>query len=215
MRCVICLTRHRDPIPLCHHCRSLLPLCDWTPDANIRAPFAYEFPLTVWIHQFKFQGQPGMATWLGRLLATYAPPHSTTDAVIPVPMHPARLRERGFNQSTLLAKQYARLAGVPFYDLLVKNKVTTRQRGLDRWERRRNLVGSFSLSADAGDITGKHIVVIDDVVTTGSTGNAVSGLLYSAGASSVTLTTLACAMPRDDTTAAECTDADAIAAATR
>jgi ComF family protein len=221
MRCVICLVRQPTRIPLCACCRSRLPKPEEPPRNSVgaglpsrhengeapppgetvtnepfallstTAPFAYEFPLTTWIHQLKFQGQPGMATWLARLLVEHAPPPVFADMVVPVPMHPSRIRERGFNQSILLARHYARLAGLPFADALVKNRVTTRQRGLDQWERRRNLSDSFSLSKDAPCVAGRHIVVVDDVVTTGSTGHEIALLLRKSGAASVSMRALA------------------------
>jgi competence protein ComFC len=200
MRCCICLTACKGHIPLCGICKTLLPRApqEGLPEhkhlTGVFAPFRYEFPLTSWIHQFKLNGLPGMATWLARLLVETPIPENTGSLIVPVPIHESRQRERGFNQSTLVARQYARLAGKPFADVLQKIHPTSSQRGLDRWQRKRNLTGSFSVTKQPS-VDAEHILLIDDVVTTGSTGEELASVLRAAGASSVSLLALARALP--------------------
>jgi ComF family protein len=100
-----------------------------------------------------------------------------------VPLHPGRLRERGFNQSHLLARHLAATLKIHYADkLLVRHRATQTQSQLDARQRHRNVRKAFQLTQDLGD---QHIVLIDDVVTTGATVNEISRLLKSQGAAHV------------------------------
>lgn len=106
-------------------------------------------------------------------------------------MTKSRERKRGYNQSRLLARRIAYLAGIPLGDdVLVKKSGNNRQVGLTREERRRNLDGSFTV-AKKSEVIGRTVLVVDDVMTTGSTIDSVAKSLKSAGAESVIALTVA------------------------
>ncbi len=103
-----------------------------------------------------------------------------------VPMHRDKLRKRGYNQAELLAKAAAKELGLPYADLLIKQKATASMRGSDAQTRRGLLTDSFTLAKDAEDrIRDKHIILVDDVMTTGSTADVCARLLRSGGAARV------------------------------
>lgn len=115
------------------------------------------------------------------------------DALVPVPLHPLRLWRRRFNQAALLASVISRHAGVPSRpDWLARRKATRPQVGLTRAERGENLQGSFAVPASARPaVAGKHIVLVDDVLTTGATANAAARVLLRAGSAQVDVLTFA------------------------
>ena len=103
---------------------------------------------------------------------------------MPVPLHPDRLRERGFNQSELLFREPLAALEIPLQSALVRCRATTPQFGLTAAERSRNLQGAFAL-ADDGEIAGKKVIIVDDIMTTGTTLLECARVLKSAGAVSV------------------------------
>lgn len=165
---------------LCGHCRRQPPPFDRT-----HAPWLYAPPLDTLILQLKTAAGLAPARTLGRLLARHIgrlnePP---PDLLIPVPLHRARLRRRGFNQAALLARELARELDLPWRaDLLEKNRESADQRGLDRRARRRNLNGCFDCRPLPA---GCHVALVDDVVTTGATAWEATRALKRAGAASV------------------------------
>ena len=113
----------------------------------------------------------------------------SADLIVPVPLHPSRVAERGYNQSTLLADVLSPAVGVPMVEeVLVRQKATLPQVTLGRLERQQNVRGAF---ACRGDVAGQRIVLIDDVCTTGATLEACAAALRSRGAASVWGFTLA------------------------
>lgn len=118
------------------------------------------------ILDFKFRNMP----WLAESLATELVPLVPVgyDNLVPVPLHPNRLRERGYNQSELLAKEISFQRKIPWLNALVRVRDTPHQTGLGRTERLKNLEGAFALRRGC-DVTGKRIVLVDDVFTTGTT----------------------------------------------
>jgi len=103
--------------------------------------------------------------------------------MVPVPLHPSRLRSRGYNQSALLAREVSKLTGLPVKeDLLVRVKDAPPQMGLGRENRWRNVGSAFQC---VGDLRNQAVLLVDDVVTTGSTMSACASALKSAGAASV------------------------------
>jgi len=112
------------------------------------------------------------------------------DVIVPVPLHPARQRERGFNQASLLAELLSAHTSVPSKPLLERIRYTTTQTALDRSERMENLHTAFRLRKNA-DVRGLRVLLIDDVLTTGSTLSECARVLKRAGATSVHAATAA------------------------
>ena len=103
--------------------------------------------------------------------------------LVPVPIHPQRLRERGYNQAALLAAGLSRASGLPTADLLVRRRATTRQHRLDRAARLRNLRDAFAVRPDAR--APPVVILVDDILTTSATLEACAAVLSSAGAAHV------------------------------
>ncbi len=154
----------------------------------LRAPYAYTGPLRDAIIRFKFRRVTRYARPLGYLLATAVGlgiDWRDYDLAMPAPLHNRRLKERGFNQSLLLAKRILRGSGVALeYNALRRVKPTAPQTGLSGPKRRENVRGAFAV-ANPSLIAGKSILLIDDIVTTGSTLNACAKALKKAGAKRV------------------------------
>jgi competence protein ComFC len=112
------------------------------------------------------------------------------DLIVPVPLHPARQRERGFNQASLLAESLSAETSMPCRGVLQRIRYTTTQTALDRSERMENLHNAFRLRKNA-DVRGLRVLLIDDVLTTGSTLSECARVLKRAGAISVHAVTAA------------------------
>ena len=152
---------------------------------SARAPYLYEGGLMTAIHAFKYGEKSHLANPLGTLLASFARVcfiHLEGLLVIPVPLHPKRLRERGFNQSLLLARRVALPLDADL-DFLSLRRVrhTKPQTGLDSDERRKNVRRAFEV-IDRKTVKGRTILLVDDVATTGSTLNECARVLKRAGA---------------------------------
>src|SRR4029450_8358020 len=128
----------------------------------------------------KFGGRIDLAGCFAGLLAARDADHRADDFVIAVPLSFERESERGFNQSREIARSYARLAGLPLVeDVLWRVRHTAPQQSLARDARQRNVRGAFGVKADLG---GRRVVVVDDVMTTGSTLDEIARVLKAAGA---------------------------------
>jgi len=154
------------------------------------------------VHQLKYAGYSALATPLARLMAQcwHAAP-LPVDVWAAVPLHVARERERGYNQSYLLGCEFARLVGLPAMSGMLRRVRTTRaQVGLNVSERRANVDGAFVYCPPRGGqgVYGQRVLLIDDVCTTGATLEACSVALKRAGAVSVWGLTLARAAPASD-----------------
>jgi ComF family protein len=147
----------------------------------------YEGVLAEAINQLKFHGIKRLSKPLGRLLLSLDLPKM--DGIVPVPLSVKRLRERGFNQSLLIARVVSKAIRVPLLmDILFKKKETTPQIGLSAKQRQTNLKDAFEAN---GDIKGLHLLLVDDVMTTGATVTECSRQLRKAGAKEVVVLTLA------------------------
>ena len=147
----------------------------------------YDGVLAEAINQLKFHGLKRLAKPLGKLLLDFD--LSGMDSVVPVPLSIKRLRERGFNQSLLLARVISREKKLPLLiDILFKKKETSPQTGLSGKERLLNLKNAFVVKRD---IRGLRLLLVDDVMTTGATVTECSKQLMKAGAKEVTVLTLA------------------------
>lgn len=146
------------------------------------------------MHDFKYGGQLHLRHLIGRWLCeTLADPRLANgdfDCLVPVPLHPARERERGFNQAQLLAQSLGRASQRPVRPLLQRIRYTTTQTRFDRAERMENLAGAFRLRRSA-DVQECRVLLIDDVLTTGSTLSECASVLKKAGARSVHAATAA------------------------
>ena len=165
--------------------------------ASARAAAVYEGPLRHAIHRLKYAHQEVLGEPLGIYLANrlivdaLLPPAAGIDLVVPVPIHSRRARERGFNQSALLAAPVAAMLGVSFLlDGARRVRSTPPQVGLSPEARRRNLDGAFA-AADAERIAGRRVLLIDDVFTTGATTHACARALMEVGATTVYVAVLA------------------------
>lgn len=168
----------------CYNCKICKPTF-----VRCRAWGLYEGVLRDAIHRFKYRDRPGLAEPLGARLADYARSQSAAlnklqfDAVIPVPMHPIRQRQRGYNQAERLARVVARDLGLAVQThWLLRTRATRPQVGLSADIRATNLKDAFRASSE---VTGKTVLLIDDVTTTGSTLNACAATLTRSGATAV------------------------------
>ena len=155
--------------------------------------FAPDSPIREVVHAIKYRGCRGLAEEIGvdtgRTLSVF-PEFRSVDVVVPIPLHPARYRERGYNQAEMIARGVARGIGVPvFPNALRRNRHTGTQTALDNDARRRNVEGAFRGITD--EIRGRVILLCDDVLTTGATLRSAARALLQAGATSVVGGTIA------------------------
>ena len=155
---------------------------------------AYQGSLRELIHLYKYGKVKTLARPLGDLLAAAMPLDERFDALAPVPLHWLRQWQRGFNQSELLARDIARRTGIPVLRALRRVRSTSAQAGLSNTGRRQNVTGAFGCRRGARwarRIEAKRILLVDDVMTTGSTAAACALALKRAGAARVALLTVA------------------------
>jgi ComF family protein len=177
-----------DPTMLCAQCRKAPFQLD-----GLRACAFHGGPLREAIHQFKYQGLRALVTPLGQVMSrtwSEVAPTGDFDAIVPVPLHPARQRERGYNQATLLARELSPSLGCPVVESdLVRVKATAPQIDLSAEQRWANMHHAFKCTKSG--LAGKRVLLIDDVCTTGATLEAAAVALYQAGVVSVWSYTLA------------------------
>jgi competence protein ComFC len=146
------------------------------------------------IHDFKYNKalhlSTPLAAWLAESLADPRIASRPVDAFIPVPLHHVRFREREFNQAEELARLLSKQTGTPMWNALKRIRYTTTQTKLDRSERMENLRGAFRVR-HTRRVKGRHLILVDDVFTTGSTVEECSRVLLRAGATSVRVITVA------------------------
>jgi ComF family protein len=153
---------------------------------TIRAACHFQDPIPRIIHQFKYEGQFGLGRPLGRLLARqWRPLSPPVDVVAPIPLHPDRRRARGYNQSALLVQSLCEtMEWTHQVGALERVQRTRPQVGLDAHQRRSNVREAFQVTAEAA-VRDRHILLIDDVCTTGATLVAAGQTLLDAGARTV------------------------------
>ena len=175
-RCPLCndQTTHGER---CGACLKETPHFDRT-----SACFRYDFPVDRIIHALKYGHQLAVADWLaGQMLETLATPD--VDLIIPLPLHSERLRERGFNQSAEIAGRLGKCLKLPVdRSTLLRTRATPPQAELPLKERHQNVRGAFECH---GDFSGRRILLVDDVMTTGATLNECARVLKLHGASTV------------------------------
>lgn len=157
-----------------------------------RSVFVYEQPVRHMITSLKYDGKRYLAEiFASRMKEVYYASFFNSDVIVYPPMSEERLVERGYNQAELIAKELSLLIGVPVADnAFRKVKETARQAMLDAAQRRVNLSGSFEIK-DKTAIKGKHVLLIDDVMTTGATVETLSKIMIKHGALSVDVLTIA------------------------
>ena len=143
-------------------------------------------PVDHFIRALKFRRQLGLARLLGEQMAQRLVSETQRpDLILPVPLHRARLRERGYNQALEIARPVARALGAPLdYFSLVRVRATAPQTGVTLTARRQNMRNAFRLR-DPATVRGRHVALVDDVMTTGSTVQAAARCLRQAGAETV------------------------------
>lgn len=185
--CGIPITENR-----CNECETNPPRY-----GKLRTIAFYESALQQAIHLFKFEKRKALAKHLARLTIDHIPNDcdlTDYDFILPVPIHKKRLRERGFNQSTLLAKEIVKRAkstkAQVVTDVLVRDRNTSPQSSLDREARQTNIIGAFGLRKKE-IVRDKRILVLDDVFTTGATVREAVKMLWEADPKEVDVLTLA------------------------
>ncbi|RMH82120.1 ComF family protein [Pseudomonas sp. AOB-7] len=190
-QCQVCAV----PLPMagliCGACQRQTPSF-----ARVEAPWRYAFPVDNLITRFKHQGQWPHGRLLAELLAehlqhAYDEGLPRPQALLPVPLARRRQRRRGFNQAQMLADWLGRRLQLPVHgDWLQRRLDTPAQQGLDAATRKRNLRQAFALDAGA-ELAGRHLALVDDVLTTGATAGILARLLRRAGAARVDVYCLA------------------------
>ena len=218
-RCLLCASPGLDGADLCEHCFQSLPF-NQTACVTCALPlpegasagavcgrcqkktpyydaafsvFSYQQPVIWLIQRLKFNEKLAHARLLGDLLAVSGCIEKITDiqdiCILPVPLYKKRLRQRGFNQSIELVRALTKKTGWPVeLNHVLRIRDTSAQTGLDAKARRKNIRGAFAV---VESLTHKHVVIVDDVVTTGSTVNELSRVLKKAGVEKVTVLSLA------------------------
>ena len=182
---------------ICSRCYATLP---WY-DEFAKSAFAYLEPVSQLVNIFKFGGAEHLAAdFAAAMELSFRRKHDVAqvDAVMPVPLHPRRLAKRGYNQSGLLAAEFARRIGrICDETSFARIRDTEHQSRSSGEERRKNLKGAFRV-VEPAFVRGRTIVLIDDVMTTGSTVDECSRSLYAAGACKVIPFVLAKALMDED-----------------
>lgn len=206
--CPRCRTRIRDwPGPRCTRCRTPeLPwgggcrFCEAWPAELVAARSAtlFDGPAAALVHALKYEGWTSLASFLGERMC-----RSVSDgrvdpfaAVVPVPSTPGRVRERGFNPARLLADEVSQRLRIPLADALLRVREGPRQIGLPPSQRAANVRDAFVPNgASSGPLLPEHVLLVDDVLTTGATGVEAAKAAAAIGARRVTLLTFARALP--------------------
>jgi len=217
--CLLCDEPAEQPYPLCVACEQELPwlseyclrcalplpMCGLTcGQCSRRAPafeqvvalWHYGFPVDTLISRFKHNRQWPLGRLMAEMLSSglqhrYAEGLARPDLLLPVPLARRRQRERGFNQAGMLARWLSKRLAIALNErLLQRTRETPAQQSLDAKARRRNLQRAFAL-VDEGVVEGLHVAVVDDVLTTGATAQAIAALLRGAGARQVDVYCLA------------------------
>jgi competence protein ComFC len=210
--CPLCGTAHQIDKPLCPDCidrlavsRNPLVQSDAVDFSHLKGPVHFDCAATCWnfstdiealVHRVKYTGAPKLGRFLGEIAAEALRQQlpDLSDLLTPVPLHPVRFRERGFNQSEAIGRGMASRLGVRYVDnFLVRRKHTQTQTKLSAEARQKNVENAFFIGRHA-QAAGRSFIVVDDVITTGATLNACAKTLKSAGA--VKVVGLALARPR-------------------
>ena len=214
-RCILCAAIDGGELGVCHDCYQDLPwhttpqcpqcglssnglVCgsclNFPPDFDATISlFTYDFPLDAMMQAYKYGTMLSLGHLFGKVLSKKAQ-LTEIDLIIPMPMHPTRLKERGFNQSLEIAKVIAKHHPEKLNSATVqRQKYTPPQASLPLKERVKNIKGVFAANAD---LTGKRIAIVDDVMTTGASLNELAKTLKKAGAAHVECWVVARTLPK-------------------
>jgi ComF family protein len=176
--CISC-AKPLEEVSICSQCKKEPP-----PYTHTQALFSYTYPVNKLISAAKFNQNLALLNLLGNLMAQHLMIEPRPDVLIPVPLHPKRLRYRGYNQSSELAKCLTRQTDIPFNHTACQRIKNTRpQVGLSAKERQTNIKDAFTIRRLEPDW--QHIAIIDDVMTTGGTVTELTNQLINAGAQRV------------------------------
>ena len=191
----------RLPKPGCPQCALPTPIgeicgrCLAKPphyDATLAA-YYYDFPLDKLVQSFKYGHRLSLAKFFGQQLATLSE-SLTADFILPLPLHPDRLRQRGFNQALELARPISKVLKTPIDETSCsRTRNTPAQANLAWREREKNIRGAFHCAAD---FTGKRLLLVDDVMTTGASLDECARTLKLHGAINVSVLVVARALPK-------------------
>lgn len=189
------LSTGRTPGPTCQECQ------DWPPGLRAaRAACLLRPPADTLVYELKYRGWHGLAGVMGHRIAALTLPddvHAEARLVIPVPTTTLRLRERGYNQAELLARAFAEASGRIATCALRRGRGVSSQTTLQPVARLANVAGAFTpIDGAMADIAGEHVLLVDDVLTTGATVIACTDALVAAGARCVSVVTFARAVGR-------------------
>ena len=191
LRCGLPIPGARDGPPVtCVACVRAPPAWD-----AARAPVVFGGAIAIAVRRWKLCAQPELGPTLARLMTPLLDELAPAiDVLVPVPLHPRRLREREFNQASQLARAARHRGHPPVIDALVRVVDTPPQSTLDATARRRNVRGAFAVEKWA-ELEGARVLLIDDVLTSGATASECARTLRRAGAARVDVLTLARTLP--------------------
>lgn len=206
--CSGCRSRLRvPPPPCCPRCQlpfgsghgpgeACLECADWRETLKTaRSAVVLDTVAGAMVHALKYRGWGELAEDMARRMAREIPPNLSHPVIVPVPTTPWRRRTRGYNQASLLATAVSSITAVPSLEALRRERGRTQVR-LGPRERRSNVDGAFDLRGETRSlIRGRDVIVVDDVLTTGATANAITLALEPAGVASVRLVTFARSLP--------------------
>ncbi|MFV2004243.1 MAG: phosphoribosyltransferase family protein [Gammaproteobacteria bacterium] len=187
--CALPLPEDIENDVLCGRCIKKRPIFDYS-----YSLFRYEEEIIKLVHQLKFGEKISYARSIGELLLTTVidellPEQGRPECIIPVPLHNGRLRKRGYNQSTEISRVVAKRTGIPIdYDSVVRQRSTLTQTGLKAKERQKNIKGAFKVASKP---EAEHVLIVDDVITTGSTVNELAKVLKRQGVKRVGVLSIA------------------------
>jgi ComF family protein len=192
--CLRCSRHLEEHVPdgECEDCRRKPPFFDYAWSCA-----KYEGIMKELIPLFKFRQKTSLRKTFRHLASDFFRQYPVTfpgaSCLVPIPLHPARERERGYNQATLFARECSSLTGIPVNDaLLQRTRGTRAQSELDAKERWTNIKGAFKIKPSS-KVREKHVILVDDLLTTGATAGEAARALKAAGASRVGVLTIAIA----------------------
>jgi ComF family protein len=163
-----------------------------------RSAAVYDGWVSAAVQRLKYDREPDRARHLASFLLPLLPAFGLVDALVPVPLHPSKERDRGFNQSALLGMHLSEMSGIPIHAVLQRTRKTVSQTTLSGRQRRENVANVFAIDPTWQPRPGLRYVLVDDVRTTGATLGACASALQGHGASRVGVLTFALDMRKDE-----------------